>query len=596
MKANRIAILCVLLASVCFGEAHWVWFVDKGVKSGSPAESAALTRAQNKLSARCIERRAKVREFNNIVDYGDIDVYGEYLDAISSSGAEIRVVSRWLNAASIDAPADVLSRIADYRFVDRITPVNVRRETEPPVTTRTFESEAHYGNSYAQNKNVNTIPVHRLGYDGSGVLICITDTGFKLDHEAMASTDIIAKYDFIGGDTIVSLEPGDAPASETHGTKTWSIMAGYDESNLIGIAHAASFMLARTEDYDMEDPIEEDFWIAAAEWADSAGTDIITLSLGYYEWYTPDSMTGDIAPISIAADRMASLGIVITSAAGNNGPGSSTITAPGDADSIITVGAVNAYGTVASFSSRGPTADSRIKPEIVALGTGVWCATSSGVSTYGYGNGTSVATPIVAGISALLLQARPYLGPMDVREAFMNTASRRTAPNNDVGWGVPNLFAALSYPIAGRAALPLFAGWNLVSIPVDEALPVDSVFADRVGDVWHWNPDSSEYESITMLQPGKGYFVLYDRDTLVSFAGDPLVTYSHDVTTGWHAVGGIRGIVGTSAIGAISTADIETFIYRWDPLKQEYSSVTDISPGAGAFILVTSAGELNLME
>ncbi|MGC9314666.1 MAG: S8 family serine peptidase, partial [bacterium] len=352
---HRLVLTILIFTGVSFANPYWIWLSDKGFECGSAEEAIALEKAENRLTERSIARRIKARGEDNIVDYRDIPPSMAYINQIEQAGAQIRTTSRTLNAVSVNAEPDVLDIIAQLPFVEKITFVAKRPYIPEPSGFVSADFDIDYGNSFNQNNMVNTPYAHRIGLHGDGVLISVTDTGFKLDHEAMAGTDLIAVYDFVDDDSIVTLEPGDPTASETHGTKAWSVIAGDSEGNLVGIARSASFLLARTEHYDDEYPGEEDHWIASAEWADSIGADIITLSLGYYEWYSPDSMTGDIAPISIAADRMAENGIIVTAAAGNNGAGVTTISAPGDADSIITVGAVNPDGNVSGFSSRGPT-------------------------------------------------------------------------------------------------------------------------------------------------------------------------------------------------------------------------------------------------
>ncbi len=592
----KLVLTILILAGVSFANPYWIWLSDKGFEKGSVEEAIALAKAENSLTERSIARRIKARGTDNIVDYRDIPPSMAYVGQIEQSGAQIRTTSRTLNAVSVNADPDVLEIIAELPYVEKITPVAKRPYVPEPSSFVSADSDIDYGNSFNQNNMVNTPYAHRLGLHGDGVLISVTDTGFKLDHEAMAGTDLIASYDFVDDDSVVTLEPGDPSASETHGTKAWSVIAGDSEGNLVGIARYASFLLARTENYDDEYPGEEDHWIASAEWADSIGADIITLSLGYYEWYSPDSMTGDIAPISIAADRMAEIGIVVTAAAGNNGAGVTTISAPGDADSIITVGAVNPDGNVSGFSSRGPTADGRIKPEICTMGSGVWTATSSSTTSYGYFYGTSAATPIAAGLSALMLEARPYLLPMDVREALMMTASNVSNPDNNIGWGIPDVRAALSYPVAGRAELPVYRGWNLMSIPVEGTLPADSAFPGRIGEVWSWNPDSADYVSASIVEGGEAYFVLFDHDTIISIGGEPLSEIFKAVSPGWHTLGGIRPRIFLPAIATASSADLDIIMYHYDPIEQKYIQSKTLSPGQGAFILVLDSGDINLTE
>jgi len=202
--------------------------------------------------------------------------------------------------------------------------------------------------------------------------------------------------------------------------------------------------LAKTEIEAVEDTIEEDYWAAGVEWADSLGADIVSSSLGYTDWYTYEDMDGNTAVCTQAADLAVSKGIVVVNAAGNERPYSwHYIIAPADRDSVIAVGAVNLSGQIASFSSAGPTYDGRIKPDVCALGVGVYCASAYG--SYKYLGGTSYATPLVAGVCALLLEANPDLNPIQVREALWTTASQADNPDTLYGYGIVNASKASGF-------------------------------------------------------------------------------------------------------------------------------------------------------
>ncbi|MCK4427945.1 MAG: S8 family serine peptidase, partial [candidate division Zixibacteria bacterium] len=181
------------------------------------------------------------------------------------------------------------------------------------------------------------------------------------------------------------------------------------------------------------------------EWADSIGADVISSSLCYIDWYTYSDLDGNTAVTTQAADIAAERGIVVCNAMGNSGPGSGTLMAPADADSILACGAVNSSGYLASFSSRGPSFDGRTKPEVCARGVSTRCASPYNLNGYTTASGTSLSTPLIGGCAALILSARPYWTPMQVREAMMMTASRATYPDNNYGWGIPDLLAAIQY-------------------------------------------------------------------------------------------------------------------------------------------------------
>lgn len=598
MNLKRVLLIgfIALFIFPLFGESYWVFLEDKGFSRGSSAEYRGLRAAADRLSPRSIERRERAMPEGEVVAFEDIDLSRDYVDAIAEM-ARIRIESRLLNAVSVEADAPTIDAISKLPFVRNIKPVAKFQRERPYISPFETPSIGDYGSSYSQNNMLNSPLAHRLGISGDGVLICMTDTGFKLDHLSLDSSEVLGKYDFIDDDTIVSFEPGDPDLSESHGTMTWSIIGGYYPGQLIGVASGASFLLARTEHYTMEDPIEEDYWIAASEWADSAGADIISTSLGYSDWYTPDSMTGDIAPISIAADLISARGVCCVICSGNHGSGGATsITVPGDADSVITVGAVNFEGTRLSFSGQGPTADGRIKPDVCALGTGVKAASDRGVSDFRTSSGTSASTPLVAGLAALLLEIRPGLLPMDVREALIKTSSNNESPNNQIGWGIPDIMAAISYPVAGRCVIPLFTGWNLVSIPLADTINIDDAFPGRLGEVWFWDHVAGSYIDVSVVEPGKGYFVMFNHDTLIVIDGEPLLSIDILTTPGWQAIGGVARTNSFASVVDSSSARIIDGFYLYEPNLRDYQSLNNIPPGRGAFILVTGAGEIRLSK
>jgi hypothetical protein len=221
-------------------------------------------------------------------------------------------------------------------------------------------------------------------------------------------------------------------------------------------------VLAKTEDITQEVRAEEDNYVAALEWADTLGVDISSASLAYFSFddstgYTPDDLDGDTAVITVAIDIAASKGITCVNAMGNSGPGAGTLWTPADADTMLAVGAVDAAGAVADFSSRGPTADARVKPEISARGVSTYWAQAWTLG-YGNANGTSLSTPLIGGLAALLKEAHPGWTPHEVRAAVIGTGSEAGSPNNDVGYGIARGLDALTFgggtPQPPRMTLP----------------------------------------------------------------------------------------------------------------------------------------------
>jgi serine protease AprX len=233
---------------------------------------------------------------------------------------------------------------------------------------------------------------------------------------------------------------------------------------MMGAAFDAEYILAKTEDVSDEQPVEEDWWIEAAEWADSLGAQIISTSLSYTDWYTYEDMDGDTAPITNAADLAVANGIVVVAAAGNAGSSAwRYIGAPADGDSVISVGSVDSLGMRSSFSSQGPTYDGRIKPTVMAMGQADYVADPRGASMYRRGSGTSFSTPLTAGSIALILEKQPYWLPGNVIDAITSTGTRASNPDSLYGWGILQAQDASDYvpsgvgPVArGRTSLIVY--------------------------------------------------------------------------------------------------------------------------------------------
>jgi len=453
----RILLVFFFVSSLAFAREnkYWIYFTDKG-QSLSKVNWSEV-RAQ--FSARSLERRRLRADHGALLDITDAPVWPPYLTQLAQQGVDPIVVSNWLNAASAvvdDAQLDGLRRlpfVADIRPVLRGT-----RSPEPEALAKSAFRESSgaldYGPSLTQNALINIPEVHAAGMTGEGVLIALMDTGFSLVHEAVSGVNVVATYDFINDDENVDNEEGESAGQNSHGTKVLSIIGGYAPGNLIGPAYGASYLLAKTEDVSSETSVEEDYWIAAAEWADRLGVDVISTSLGYIDWYVNADINGQTAPITLAADMAVEKGIVVVASAGNEGDEAwRYVTPPADGFNVIAVGAVDEFGVIAGFSSLGPTSDGRIKPDVVAMGVSNVFAYPSGVG-YGRGNGTSFSCPQVAGTAALILSAHPEVTPRQVRQALVQTADRATQPDNTYGWGLVDALQAVNY-------------WGSITTPAD---------------------------------------------------------------------------------------------------------------------------------
>lgn len=438
-------------------ELVWITFRDKG------GAEQRLGEARDLLSPLALDRRARRGLTQSLVNVEDVPPVPEYVRAVRQRVTRFRQVSRWFNAVSAEADEAQIASIAALPFVHRIDIVRRYRRGEPELSVPTGGSRStatrgqtqkqlriDYGTSFGQLEQIQVPAVHNLGIHGEGVVIALFDTGFKgLDHEALAHLDIAARWDFVNGDQTVSnnRDRGDG----SHGTAVLSAVGGLQEGELVGPAFAATFLLAKTEDTESETPVEEDNWAAAAEWAEALGADIISSSLGYldfdvpYPSYTYEDMDGRTAITTRAAQKAAQRGVVVLTSAGNEGFNGShnTLGAPADGRLVLAVGAVDAFDNRADFSSVGPTADGRIKPDVMAQGVLVKTASPRQPDQYRFSDGTSFSCPLSAGVAALVLQAHPDWTVRDVRSVLRSTSGNANTPNRTMGWGILDALAAV---------------------------------------------------------------------------------------------------------------------------------------------------------
>ncbi len=416
----------------------------------------------------------------------DLSVNADYIEHLHQLGVDVRTRSRWLNAVSVRVAPEMRSLLEELSFVRAVERVRRfrRPKTEPaalPLPAARPAVQGGYGPSFEQMAQVGVISLHQRGFTGEGVRIAVIDNGFHyVEHKAFQQKlNVVAERDFVNGDGVVSDEDdqpvtGDETrsAQNLHGAQVLSVLAAYDPDRFIGVAPDAEYILAKTEDNATELPVEEDRWIAGLEWADSLGADVVNSSLGYNIWDVGDSyeyadLDGETALTTRAAALAVQRGLVVVVAAGNEGRGLwHYITAPADAEGVIAVGSVDVpvgserLPRIAASSSRGPTADGRIKPDVVAPGEGVVVADLRG-GDYMRSSGTSFAAPLVSGICALLLQAHPEWDAAQVLEALRSTALDlgEAGPDTIYGWGQVDALAASGLPLAvpdGSMALAPF--------------------------------------------------------------------------------------------------------------------------------------------
>ncbi|MCH9024172.1 MAG: S8 family peptidase, partial [candidate division Zixibacteria bacterium] len=438
--------LVVIVANSSGSELHNVWvYFD--------LPDSLLEKV--KLSEKSLKRRSKVLNQSDVNSLYDYRPGEKVLQQMRATGVLIRRVSRWLKAVSIEASSFQIQKVVQLPFVSKVDLVKTLSTPMPVVEVsqeRSIPTQRSallpYGLSLFQNIFINAVKLHDAGLSGRGVLIALFDTGFDTAHAAFDSTSIIDSYDFINNDSDVS--GADCPSESEgnqqsfHGTLTLGVLGAYLPGILIGVAYGADYALAKTEIScgGTEIKVEEDNWIAAAEWADAIGADIISSSLGYTQFqdsgsYTQSQLDGNTALITIAADIAASMNILVVNSAGNSRRESwGTISFPADGDSVLTVGAVNSDSTLAVFSSPGPTVDGRIKPDIAALGVNVFTARQNGGTISA--SGTSLSTPLVAGGAALALEHDSTMTANEALLLIRQTGSNSQNPDNDFGYGLYN--------------------------------------------------------------------------------------------------------------------------------------------------------------
>lgn len=413
------------------------------------ATTYSLNRPEEFLSEKAIARR---RRQNLPIDSTDLPVCRQYIDEIRRQGVNIVVSGKWENFVTVSCnDSTLIDRIAALPFVKATEKVWMAPQGDNPTMATQRDSVANapkvyadsiYGPAITQIELSNGNKLHEAGFRGQGMTIAVIDAGFhNVDAiTAMQNIRVLGVKDFVN-------PQADIFAESSHGMMVLSCIGMNRPDIMTGTAPEASFWLLRSEDEYSEHLVEQDYWAAAVEFADSVGVDVLNTSLGYYSFddkskdYKYRELDGHHALMSRQASRVADKGMVLVCSAGNSGMGSwKKITPPGDAENVLTVGAINKNAVLAPFSSVGNTADNRIKPDVMAVGEGADVMRTDGIQ--GKANGTSFSSPIMCGMVACLWQACPALTAKELIELVRRSGDRADYPDNIYGYGVPDMWKA----------------------------------------------------------------------------------------------------------------------------------------------------------
>ena len=454
MKTN-LSFIFLLISFLSFGqEDAWVYFRDK------PNAQTFLNNPLTMLTQRAIDRRT----IQNIaIALNDVPVHQPYIDAIAAvNGIEVKAKSKWLNCVHVRGNQATITLLMSNTFVEKIIFANknigqlgknAALLVNNPVYKQ-FETAVgfNYGNSANQIQMLNGDILHQQNFTGAGKIMAILDSGFTNVNTISPfqrirdNNQLLGGYNFVDGNTTIY-------GRHNHGTNVLSTIAGFADNQLVGTAPDAKFYLFITEDINSENPVEESYWVEAAEMADSLGVDVINSSLGYFGYdnpaysYSYSDMTGNKAFASKGANIAFLKGMIVVCSAGNSGGSSEPfVGVPAEATNVIAVGAVKFDRTLASFSSIGPSFDGRVKPDVMAQGQASVVASTSGAITTA--NGTSFSSPIMAGMITSFWQALPNATNVEILQFVKQASDRFANPTAQFGYGIPNFQIALNIALS----------------------------------------------------------------------------------------------------------------------------------------------------
>ena len=500
MKKNLFLLILFICQFSAFSQIQdaWVYLSDKADVQSSIDNPLSI------LTQKAIDRK---NAHSVAIDERDVPVNESYISQLKAqTGITVMAKSKWLNAIHVrGTETDInalynLGFVANIDFADKSLNTSRSAKAESKFEIENTLVDYVYGTTQNQVTMINVDDLHLQDFTGEGMTIAVLDASFTHVNTMDAfqrirdNSDLLGGYDFV--DRTSDVYAFDPSPGLSHGTRVLSTMAGYvidtvdDQNNYVGTAPDASYYLFRTEDDNSENPVEMSYWVEAAERADSLGVDIINSSLAYKDFdgsnydYTAEEMDGITAFISKGANIASEKGILVINSAGNSGLNDGNhggIWAPADASGVFTIGAVDANELIASFSSRGSAFQLTQKPDVVAQGLASYVVTELDMITTN--NGTSFSSPITAGGLASLWQALPNATNTEIMDYVRLSASQYLTPNNDYGYGIPDLGLALNIGL---------------SLQEEELIEI-KIFPNPVGDILRVKVPNKSDESIMII-------------------------------------------------------------------------------------------------
>lgn len=445
-KAILVSLLLCITGTISAQvNRYMVFFKDKSgteYSTGTPLQF---------LSQRAIDRR--IRQSIEVTSE-DLPVNKDYMNGVKNAGADVFFSTRWMNGVLVQCDASLLTNVESLPYVDRVEFVapnpKLLKTGRKKIDLKTKSSKTDT-RTQAQLQMIGLDEMQLAGYKGETICIGIFDSGFPGVNNTLPFQHIISenRIDPVASKDFV-YNSGDVFQYDEHGTEVFSVIAAYQENNFTGGSYEANYQLYVTEDVNTEYRVEEYNWLFAAERADSAGVDVINSSLGYYDFddasmnYPESAMDGKTTVVTRAAQFAADRGIVVVCSAGNEGGNAwQIITAPADAKDVLAIASVNSDGQRSGSSSKGPSADGRIKPDVAAMGVNTSVIKQDG--TLGYASGTSLSSPLITSLVAGIWQRYPELSNKEIMEAIKSSASQADNPDNLLGYGIPDFIAVVNY-------------------------------------------------------------------------------------------------------------------------------------------------------